>query len=59
MAWWEYNGRTELFASSHEARRVRCAIKAGVGLALGSAPGNDPALGEELRSGGRWSSAGR
>lgn len=29
-AWWEYNGRTEFFASSQEARRVRCAIKAGL-----------------------------
>jgi hypothetical protein len=29
-AWWEYNGKTEFFASSHEARRVRCAIKAGL-----------------------------
>ena len=28
-AWWEYNGRTEFFASSYEARRVRCALKAG------------------------------
>ena len=27
MAWWEYNGRTEFFASAQEARRVRCAIK--------------------------------
>jgi len=31
MAWWEYNGRTEFFASPYEARRVRCAIKSGVG----------------------------
>jgi hypothetical protein len=29
MAWWEYNGRTEFFASAREARRVRCALKAG------------------------------
>lgn len=29
-AWWEYNDRTEFFASSQEARRVRCAIKAGL-----------------------------
>lgn len=28
-AWWEYNGRTEFFASAREARRVRCALKAG------------------------------
>jgi hypothetical protein len=27
MAWWEYNGKTEFFASAQEARRVRCAIK--------------------------------
>ncbi len=32
MAWWEYNGRTEFFASPFEARRVRCAIKAGCDL---------------------------
>jgi hypothetical protein len=31
MAWWEYNGRTEFFASAQEARRVRCALKAGHG----------------------------
>ena len=30
MAWWEYNGRTEFFASTAEARRVRCALKAGL-----------------------------
>lgn len=29
VAWWEYNGRTEFFASAHEARRVRCALKGG------------------------------
>ena len=29
-AWWEYNDRTEFFASPQEARRVRCAIKAGL-----------------------------
>ena len=29
-AWWEYNGRTQFFRSPQEARRVRCAIKAGV-----------------------------
>lgn len=28
VAWWEYNGRTEFFASAQEARRVRCALKA-------------------------------
>lgn len=28
IAWWEYNGRTEFFSSGHEARRVRCAVKA-------------------------------
>ena len=28
MAWWEYNGRTEFFASAQEGRRVRCALKA-------------------------------
>lgn len=28
LAWWEYNGRSEFFASSQEARRVRMAIKA-------------------------------
>lgn len=27
MAWWEYNGKTEFFASAQEARRVRCAMK--------------------------------
>jgi hypothetical protein len=27
MAWWEYNGRTEFFASAQEARRVRGAVK--------------------------------
>jgi hypothetical protein len=26
-AWWEYNGRTEFFASGQEARRVRCVVK--------------------------------
>lgn len=31
LAWWEYNGRTEFFASAQEARRVRCALKAGLG----------------------------
>ena len=30
LAWWEYNGRTEFFASAQEARRVRCVIKAGL-----------------------------
>jgi hypothetical protein len=30
LAWWEYNGRTEFFASAQEARRVRCALKAGL-----------------------------
>ncbi len=30
LAWWEYNGRTEFFASAQEARRVRCALKAGI-----------------------------
>ena len=29
MAWWEYNGKTEFFASAQEARRVRCAVKHG------------------------------
>jgi hypothetical protein len=29
-AWWEYNGRTEFFATAQEARRVRCALKAGL-----------------------------
>lgn len=29
-AWWEYNGRTEFFASTQEAKRVRCAVKAGL-----------------------------
>jgi len=29
-AWWEYNGRTEFFASAREARQVRCAVKAGL-----------------------------
>lgn len=29
-AWWQYNGRTEFFASTGEARRVRCALKAGL-----------------------------
>lgn len=29
-AWWEYNGNTEFFASAQEARRVRCALKAGL-----------------------------
>ncbi len=29
-AWWEYNGRTHFFASTQEARRVRCALKAGM-----------------------------
>jgi hypothetical protein len=29
-AWWEYNGRTEFFASAQEARRVRCALKGGL-----------------------------
>lgn len=29
MAWWEYNGRTEFFASPQEGRRVRTALKAG------------------------------
>ena len=28
LAWWDYNGRSEFFASSQEARRVRMAIKA-------------------------------
>lgn len=27
VAWWEYNGHTEFFASGQEARRVRCIIK--------------------------------
>jgi hypothetical protein len=31
-AWWEYNGRTEFFASGQEARRVRGAVKAVVAL---------------------------
>jgi hypothetical protein len=30
LAWWEFNGRTEFFASPQEARRVRCALKAGI-----------------------------
>jgi len=30
VAWWEYNGRTEFFSCSGEARRVRCAVKAGL-----------------------------
>lgn len=30
VAWWEYNGRTEFFSSAQEARRVRCALKAGL-----------------------------
>ena len=30
LAWWEFNGRTEFFASAQEARRVRCAVKAGL-----------------------------
>jgi hypothetical protein len=30
VAWWEYNGQTEFFASAQEARRVRCAIKSGL-----------------------------
>jgi hypothetical protein len=30
IAWWDYNGRTEFFASAQEARRVRCAVKAGL-----------------------------
>jgi len=30
VAWWEYNGRTEFFASPHEAKRVRTALKAGL-----------------------------
>lgn len=29
-AWWEYNGRSNFFASAQEARRVRCALKAGI-----------------------------
>jgi hypothetical protein len=29
LAWWEYNGQTDFFASPQEARRVRCALKAG------------------------------
>lgn len=29
-AWWEYNNRTEFFASTQEAKRVRCAVKAGL-----------------------------
>lgn len=29
MAWWEYNGRTEFFASPQEGRRVRTVLKAG------------------------------
>lgn len=28
-AWWEYNHRSVFFASTQEARRVRCALKAG------------------------------
>lgn len=28
VAWWEYNGQTEFFASAQEGRRVRCALKA-------------------------------
>lgn len=28
LAWWEYNGCTEFFASAQEARRVRGALKA-------------------------------
>ena len=28
LAWWEFNGKTEFFASAQEARRVRCALKA-------------------------------
>lgn len=31
LAWWEYNGRTEFFASSQEARRIRSALKEGSG----------------------------
>jgi hypothetical protein len=30
VAWWEYNGRTEFFSSSQEAKRVRSAVKAGL-----------------------------
>jgi hypothetical protein len=30
VAWWKFNGQTEFFASAQEARRVRCAIKAGL-----------------------------
>jgi hypothetical protein len=30
LAWWEYNGRTEFFQTAQEARRVRCALKAGL-----------------------------
>lgn len=29
-AWWEYNNRTAFFASTQEARRVRCALKVGM-----------------------------
>ena len=29
-AWWVYNGRTEFFSSSQEAKRVRSAVKAGL-----------------------------
>ena len=31
-AWWDYNGRTEFFASGQEARRVRSAVKAVVSI---------------------------
>lgn len=27
VSWWDYNGRTEFFASGCEARMVRCALK--------------------------------
>lgn len=32
MAWWEYNGRTEFFASGQEAKRVRNVMKGQQGL---------------------------
>jgi hypothetical protein len=30
VAWWEYNGKSEFFATAGEARRVRAAIKQGL-----------------------------
>jgi hypothetical protein len=29
-AWWKYNERTEFFSYPQEAKRVRCAVKAGL-----------------------------